>query len=143
MLNIKFNYKGIETIIQCNIYENIKEIINKFKIKADINNEVYYLYNGTKINEELKIEEIINNEDRKMNIMNILVNDIIEEENKNIIESKEMICPKCKENIIINIKDYKFEMKCKNKHYYYLFLNEYNNKIDISKIICNKCNNNY
>ena len=63
MAEVPFNYKGIETIIQCNIYENIKEIINKFKIKANINNEIYYLYNGTKINEELKIEEIINKED--------------------------------------------------------------------------------
>ena len=31
-----------------------------------------------------------------------------------LIELKEIICPKCNENVIINLKDYKLEMKCKN-----------------------------
>ena len=135
MLKAILNYKGKETIIHCKKNEKIKEIFNKFKIKIKIENEVYYLYNGNKINEELKVEEIINEEDKKLKKMNILVYNINESINNNIIESKVMICPECKENVIINIKDYKIKMKCKNNHYNEILFNEYNNKIDISKII--------
>ena len=62
--------------------------------------------------------------------------------------SNEIICPKCKENILINIKNYKINLyDCKNGHKIEnIPLNEYENmqKIDISKIICNICykNNN-
>ena len=104
MLKVIFNYKGTETLIQCNIDEIFEEILKKFKSKIEIDN-VYYLYNGNKINKENKFEEIINNEDRRINKMIILVYDLIgKENNKNIKEMKEIICPKCNENVIISIK---------------------------------------
>ena len=64
--------------------------------------------------------------------------------NKKAIKIKEIICPKCKEKILIEIKDYKINLyDCKNGHK----LNNipikefekllYNNK---SKIICKNCN---
>ena len=107
MLKVIFNYKGNETIIQCKINETMEEVIKKYKLKIEINNE-YYLYNGNKINKENKIEEIINNEDKINNKMNILVYDINGKENKNIIiELKELLCPECNENVIININEYK------------------------------------
>ena len=137
MLNAIFNYKGKETIIQCNKNEIMKEIIKKYKMKEEID-KVYYLYNG-KINEDLRIEEIINEEDSRNNKMNILVGDLENKENKNIIESKEMICQICKENVIIKIDEYKIEMKCKNNHNNIILIKDYNNKIDISNIKCNKC----
>ena len=74
--------------------------------------------------------------------MIILVNEnketIIKE---NIIKSKEIICPKCKENILIKINEYKINLfNCKNNHNIdNILLNEYENNIDISKIICDKC----
>ena len=75
--------------------------------------------------------------------MNILVN----ENNETIIEenkiSKEIICPKCKENILIKINEYKINLfNCKNNHEINnILLNEFENleNINISKIICNKC----
>ena len=143
MLNVIFNYKGIETVIQCKIDETMEEVIKKYKLKIEINDE-YYLYNGNKINKENKLEEIINNEDKINNKMILLVYNINEKEenNKNIIEIKEIICPKCNENVKINIKDYKINMKCNNNHNNIILLNEYKNKIDISKIKYNKCNKN-
>ena len=82
MLKVIFNYKGIETIIQCKIDEIMEEVIKKYKLKIEINNE-YYLYNGNKINNQNKLEDIINNEDKINNKMNILVYDLNEKRNNN------------------------------------------------------------
>ena len=76
--------------------------------------------------------------------MSILVNENNNQAIKeNIIKSKEIIYPKCNENILIKINDYKINIfNCKNNHEINnILLNEYKNieNIDISKIICNKC----
>ena len=62
---------------------------------------------------------MINSEDKKRNKMSLLVfkNEIEEEEVKDIIKSKDIICPICGESIKIDIKDYKLTLlKYKNKH---------------------------
>jgi len=74
--------------------------------------------------------------------MNILVyenNEAIIKENQ--IESKEIICPKCNENILIKLNEYKINLfNCKNNHEINnILLNKYEDNIDISKIICNNC----
>ena len=145
MAEIIFIYNGNKTNIQCNLDDKMKEICQKFAIKTqnDIN-IIYFIYNGNIINENLTFSEHINEEDKKKNIMNILVYD---NENKKIREclfkSKEIICPICKENNLININDYKINLYgCKYKHNIRnILLKDYENtqKIDISKIICDKC----
>ena len=64
---------------------------------------------------------------------------------KGIIESKEIICPKCKENCKIIINNYKIKLyDCKNNHEINnILLDEFNNTqlINELKIICNICNN--
>ena len=137
MFNAIFNYNGKEMKIQCKLSEQMKDIFQKYKLKTNINNNVFYLYNGTKINEELKLEEIINSHDKNLNQLNILVYDETTEDNKTLKESKEILCPICKENVIIDLKNYKLEMKCKNNHVNKISFKNYNNKIDLSKIICN------
>ena len=139
MVEVLFIYKGQQIIIQCNIEDKIKDIINKFKniIKEEDNN-LCFLYNEDKINEELKLNQIldITNENK----LNILVNNSSNEKQK---ISNEIICPDCKENILIYIKDYKINLyECKNGHKIEnILFNEYENmqKIDYSKIICSKC----
>ena len=60
MAPIEFIYKGNNNIIQCNINDNIKDIINKYILKASIDkNSVIFLYSGNLIDEELKLSEII------------------------------------------------------------------------------------
>ena len=65
-------------------------------------------------------------------------------QNKNIVKSKNIICPKCGENALIAINDYKITLyDCKNSHKIEnLLLKEYfdTQKIDLSKIICDECN---
>ena len=103
MLKVIFNYKGTETVIQSNMNERMEEVLIKYKSKTEINN-VYYLYNGNNINKNNKLEEIINNEDRRLNNMKILVYDLNEkEDNKNVKEIKEIVCPECNQSVIINI----------------------------------------
>jgi len=148
LVKIKFNYKGIETEIKCNINEKIKNIFIRYTNKAgkDIS-KLYFIYNGNKINDNIILNEIINEEDKRNNIINILVNEINETIIKdNIKESKEIICPKCNEYILIKIDEYEINLfKCKNNHEINnILLNEYEKieniqKIDISKIICDYC----
>ena len=145
MAEVLFIYEGQQIIIQCNNLEDkMKDIINKFKnkIKEEEDNNFYYIYNGDKMNEELKLNQIIKDKNAKK--IKVLVYNNKSKENKKEIILNEIICPECKENILINIKDYKISLYgCKNEHKIKnILLNEYENiqKIDISKIKCNKCN---
>jgi len=145
MVKVIFTYKGIETEIQCNLNEKIEDIYKKYETKIGIDiSKVFFIYNGNKINDNIILNEIINEEDKRRNIMNILVNENNETIIKdNIKESKEIICPKCNENILIKIDEYKINLfNCKNNHQINnILLNEYENNIDISKIICDNCKN--
>ena len=124
----------------------MKDIINKYILKASINkNSVIFLYSGNIIDEELKLSEIIGKD--KIDKISILVNSLDDiNNNKSIIKSKYIICPKCKENIKYKIKDYKIYLyDCKNGHRIdSLFLDEFEKSqyIDLSKIECNKCKEN-
>ena len=122
----------------------MNDVIEKLKMKIDIEiDKIYLLYNGQKINIEMKIKDIINNEDKNNNEMNIIIyninNTII---NENIKQSEDIICPECKKNVLIKIEDYKIRMyNCKKKHNNIILLKEYKDtqNIDISKIICENC----
>ena len=105
MVEVIFNYEGINNIIQSNIDDKMKDIINKYLIKiGKKENNLYYLYNGNIINNELTFIEQANELDRKRKKMNIIVYNNDEDLNKKIeIISKDIICPDCKENILINI----------------------------------------
>ena len=76
--------------------------------------------------------------------MNIIVTK--SEFDKNIIKeilSKDLICPECKENILINFDNFKINFHdCKNNHNINKTLNEFENtkKLNINKIVCNVCN---
>ena len=144
MSKIIFNYKGAEIEIQCNIQDKIKDIFKKYADKSGIDiSKTYFLYNGNKINDNQNLNEKMSEVDKKRKIMKILVNDnetIIKEKK---IEIKEIVCPKCNENILIKINEYKISLvKCKNNHEINnILLNEIENveKIDLSKIICGVC----
>ena len=142
MIDVNFSYEGRNITIQSTKDEVMKEIFKRFEIKCNLENKsVYYLYNGNKLNEEIKLEEIIGNN----NNINIIVNSISENKNNTLVNNKYIKCPICKEDIRMKIKDYKIELyDCKNKHNINnILLEEYENtqKLDISKIICNICNN--
>ena len=146
---VDFIYEGVTTSIQCNPNDKLKDICLNFTNKIHIDkNKVYFIYSGNLINQELTFLQSANSEDKSRNKMSILVNKT-EELNtvkEVIIQSKEIICPKCFEITKLKIKDYKVKLfDCKNNHQNYnIFLNKYEDtqKIDISKIICDKCQQN-
>ena len=145
MAEVIFNYEGINTSIQCNINDLMKVVIgnflNKIKEKGD---NLYYLYNGRRINKELTLSEQANDDDKNRKKINIIVNKIENDSNENKeIESKDVTCPECKENALIDFNNYKIKLyDCKNKHNINnIIFNKFeeSQKIDISKIICDIC----
>jgi len=145
MTEICFNYNGRKTIIQCKNDDKMKDIYEKFATKtgADVSS-LYFIYGGdTNINEDLTVGQIASKEDKLKNTMTILVNQSeVEDSQSSIVKSKEIICPKCAENAIINIQNYQINFECKNGHQTdNMLLEEYekSQNIDISKIYCNKC----
>ena len=145
MAEITFNYGGIITTIQCEENEKIEEIIKRFLIKANNSKEnLVYLYNGQRINGEKTFKEQANELDKQRKKMDILVIKFEDEQNniKKIV-SKDIICPDCNENILIDIKNYKINLNgCKNNHTHeniILNLFEGTQKIKLNDIICDIC----
>ena len=92
MSKVIFNYKGIETIIQSNLNDKMRDIYKRYetKIEKDISN-LLFLYNGNNINDNSALNEIINDEDKRRNIINILVNENNEKfRNRNKIMPNDM-----------------------------------------------------
>ena len=145
---INFIYYQNIVKIQCKRNEYMKDIFKRYliKIQKDINN-IFFLYNGDKINEELKLEEI-NNKDTEIEI---LVNDITlendknDENNKILKQNNDILCPKCGEICLISFNDYKITLnKCKYEHNILnILLDEFENlqdniKSEIPCYICHK-----
>ena len=143
-IEIEFNYQGQPTKIQCNTQDILNNIFQNFANKSQIDiNSIYFLYSGTIINGTSTVEQVINNTDKERKIMNILVNSTDAPIQKSIIiKPKDISCPKCGETARINITDYKILLQCKNGHNKgNILLDEYQNtqKVNISKIVCDKC----
>ena len=99
MSKVIFIFEGQRVEIQCKNEDRMRDICIKLAIKIDKNiNNLYFLYDGKIINLELKYKEIINSINR--NEMNILV-----------YEKEGIICPKCGENINIDINEKEDEIK--------------------------------
>ena len=145
MTSIEFIYNGNNFIIQCDLYDKLKDIINKFLSKVLIEkNLLIFLYSGNIINEELQLSEMIGKDEEGIKILVVNLKDI--SNYKSIIKSKYIICPQCEENIKYKINDYKIYLyECKNGHRMNnILLNEFEKTqiIDISKIKCKECKEN-
>ena len=135
-----FTYDGNTVKIQGKRNEYLENIFKRYssKIRKDIN-DLFFLCEGKKLNGESKLENI-NNKD---NEINILVNDINNKDHENkeeiIKKNKDIICPKCGEICLINIKDY-----CSNNHSIEnILLDEFNHLQRKNKILnlkCSECN---
>ena len=86
----------------------MKDIIDAFLIKMqNKENNLYYLYNGTKINLELTFNEQANDFDKNRKKINIIVNKNEDDDSQiKEIVSKDIICPECKENVLIDINSF-------------------------------------
>ena len=152
MIEITFTYNGEKTIIRCYLNEKMKDIYTRFaNIKNKSIDSIYFIYGGEQLKEELTLDNALNEDDKKRGKMNLLVFNLnslntISSNNQisnTIINSKDIICPKCGENCKIKINDMKITLyECKNNHNIdYILLDEYEStqKIDLSNIFCELC----
>ena len=148
MSKVDFNFNGESTIIQCNENDSMDSICSKFSDKIQIDkNKLIFSYNGkggNEFNKSLSFSEMANLEDKIKNKMSVLVfTNEGNNKSNNIIKSKVVICPECKEISKLNIKNYKVTISdCKNKHIKEnLSLSEFEDsqKIDLSQILCHEC----
>ena len=119
MFKIIFQYECHIVTILSELDDKIKKSIDSLINKINLNiNEIYFLYNGERINTELTLNQIVNNIDKERKEMNIIVQNL--EKSMLIIKkpkAKEIICPICKENILISIKNYRMNLyDCINNH---------------------------
>ena len=149
MAEFEFVYNQDSVKIQCNINNKIKDIFQKFAVKIGKKvDDLYILYDGNKINEELTFIETANNIDKKMNKIKAYVYDMENPNQKSINKkiSKSIICPHCKENALLGFNEYKLILSsCKNKHTTEnILLSQFQKtqEIDESKIICEECKEN-
>jgi len=151
IIEVVFMFKGLTTIIQCNLNDIMKDIINKFMTKADINNHnLIFLYGGELINKNISLKNLIKDLDYKNNKVNVIVDEMEDDDLKNKKnkkqkkKSKYIICPKCQELCLLKINDnYRLKLyECKNGHIKdNILLNDF---IDTqylyeSKIKCDNC----
>ena len=75
---VEFSYKGRNITIQCNPYDKLQNIIERFLFKSGLNfNSVSFLYSGFQMsNLGLTFNELANIDDRNRRKMNIIVIDI-------------------------------------------------------------------
>ena len=140
IIDFIFNRQMIK--LECKRNEFMKNIFKRYIVKAnkDIKN-VFFLYNGYKINGELKLEQI-NKKDKEIQIYVVPIN--IKREV--IKHSKDIICPECGENCLLSIDKYKLSLNnCKNGHNLTnILFEEYFDiqKINELTILCNDCKKN-
>ena len=149
MNQAEFTYMGKSIVIQCNENDSMNKIIKSFASKASVNknqiNSLIILYGGNIIKGDeqyLTFNQTANKHDKARKKMSFIVYDNTEKI-KIEIKSKEIICPKCKENILIKITNYKIQLfGCKNGHTTFLSFKDFE-KSQYIKIICDKCKERY
>ena len=92
MSTIEFNFEGNSTIIQCTPDEKITNIIERLANKLDKKKEnLYFIYNGGMVKEELTFQELANKSDKESNKMSMLVyarDEQTEEEDESLKKSE-------------------------------------------------------
>ena len=146
MAQLEFEYSQNVVIIQVNFDDLFKTAFNKYYQKTLIKpNSVVFIANGMKLSENKRIIDSMN----QMQIMNrkmrIFVTSLNNSQIENyIVESKDIICPKCFEECRIKIIDYIVNLfDCRNNHLSALKLKNFKEyqRIDLSKIKCDICKN--
>ena len=95
MSEIIFNFKGVQTIIQCQDDSRLKDICNNYfeNIMHKKMTEITFLYNGNQIKEDLTFIQQANKFDKERKKMEILVKEINNE--RKIKYINEILCPEC------------------------------------------------
>ena len=151
MIQIEFIFQNKKHIIDASENSILEKIFKQYNLKKgkELKN-IYFKYKGKRIDLKKTFLEIASDEDKKkkkisLNVMkNMTSNNINKEENKIIEKPKNIICPKCGEDALISINNYKITLyDCKNKHFVdNISLNKFRDtqkKIIPNIYICDNC----
>ena len=149
MVEIIFNYEQKPVLIQSKLEDLFQSSIDKFIQKVLIDpKSVCYTANCGLINPEKTIESQMNEDEKTIKEISVLVNNIEDDDQDNqpvIVQSKDIICPECKEPCIFTIENTQIKLfHCKNNHTIKnIKFTDFNKtqQLDISKIVCGICKN--
>ena len=146
-LQIFFIYEGVTIQILGSEKETMKEIIQKFCDKAEVDKKtIYCLYSGNLLDEKQTLENLIKrNKNQKIQLLVYKTDDKKKETIDYLVKPTQIVCPGCKDIALIKFHDYKISINCKNNHNIKkIFLKDFvkSQRIDESKIICNICEKN-
>ena len=145
MVSIEFNFNQKITIIKADLSDPFQISINEFYKKSSIQPKSVYFTVGTiQIKPEETIESYMNHFNIHDNILKVFVYSINEDnKNQEIVQSKEIICPECKEPCRIKIDEYHIKLfGCPTGHITSgIKLDDFQKtqEINISSIICGHC----
>ena len=119
MVTIELNFNQTITIIKANLSDPFQIPINEFYKKTSIQpNSVYFTIGTIQIKPLETIKSYLNLFNTYNSILKVSVYSI-NENNKNqlIVQSKDIICPECKESCRIQIDEYHIKLfGCHNGH---------------------------
>ena len=113
MNKIEFTYNDDKFIVQCKNDDKMKDIISRFLFKVEKERKnMVFLYNELMINEDLPFNQCANRLDRSRNYMNVIVveGQSSNDESVKLKKSNYVICPQCKENAFLSIRDFKLSI---------------------------------
>ena len=149
-VDVEFNLNQKIIMIQARLDEPFQFVINQYIQKAQIEpNSVYFITNSKQIEPKQTVEHHMSDIDKQNNKITVFVNVINKEECQTkkpiIIQSKDIICPKCKEPCRFTIENYKIKLfDCAHNHIIsdIKFADFYETqKKEMQDIVCDSCKN--
>ena len=147
MIEITFIFEGNNYVVHANSSDKMKDIFENFRAQVSVEaKNLFHLYLGSTIKEELELDRVISDDDRQTNKMKIITNLIEENESndQNNYKSKDILCPQCGEKCLLSMNNFKIKLyNCKNGHISnYISLDDYEKiqKIKDLNIKCQICN---
>ena len=147
MVDVVFDLNQAITVIQAKLDDPFQVVIDKFIQKTLIDpNSVYYIANAKPIDPQQTVESQMSDLNKQNKKLTILVNSIDKDDQDKeqvIIQSKDIICPECKEPCRYTIENYQIKLfDCCKKHINneikFIDFNK-TQEINISEIICDIC----
>ena len=114
MVDIEFNYYQSVTIIQARLDEPFQDVINRYIQKSLLDpSSVYFFANAKQINPANSVESQMNDLDKINKKMFVQVHLLERDDQDNgqvITNSKDIICPTCKEPCRITFDNFKIKL---------------------------------
>ena len=148
MVEVVFEYNHRNIPIQANLQDKFQVIIYKYLQKSpDFSldtRSLIFTCNGFPLDPTKTVESHMLRDNKQTKKMIVLVNQTYVEKSKPvIIQSKDIICPKCYETCTYKIENHKIKLyDCINNHITdNIKIKDFpsTQEIDISKIKCSKC----